>query len=140
MQPTVQCPKICSAQSDGRTEKKRTAVSCWPDAAPFTRFSLRFTVQESNGVCCVDRDSFQEKREEEESGARSERESKNKKSQSESDFESELQQARGFLAGCIYSVVTTHRGNSAKATARLQCEDGKSEMITGLVKFETCLV
>ena len=32
---------------------------------------------------------------------RSERESKNKKSQSESDFESELQQARGFLAGCI---------------------------------------
>ena len=32
-------------------------------------------LQESNGVCCVDRDSFQEKREEEESGARSERES-----------------------------------------------------------------
>ena len=61
-------------------------------------FLLRFTVQESNGVCCVDRDSFQEKREEE-SGARSERESKNSKS--ELDFESELQQARGFLAGCI---------------------------------------
>ena len=28
------------SRTDGQTEKRRTAVSCWPDAAPFTRFSF----------------------------------------------------------------------------------------------------
>ena len=44
-------------------EEDEAAVSCWPDAAPFTRFfpaASANTVQESNGVCCADRDSFQE--------------------------------------------------------------------------------
>ena len=74
MQPTVQCPKICSAQSDGGGAVDCSQLLAGRRAVHTFLIPLpRFTVQESNGVCCVDRDSFQEKREEEESGARSER-------------------------------------------------------------------
>ena len=83
-----------------RRGERETAVSCWPDAAPFTRFSLPLPSKKvTEFVALIEIPSKRKEKKKRVVPDRSERESKNSKS--ELDFESELQQARGFLAGCI---------------------------------------
>ena len=78
-------------RTDGRRSEKRTAVSCWPDAAPFTRFSFASPSKKvTEFVALIEIPSKRKEKKKRVVPDRSERESKNSKS--ELDFESELQQ------------------------------------------------
>ena len=120
LQPTVQCPKICSAQTKKRASDRQTAaVSCWPDAAPFTRFSPPPPPPPPGAQCAPSKKVTEfvalieipsSKRKEE----RGERRRRKVAISSESDFESELKQPSSFdtrriCAGRLraVSVVTT---------------------------------
>ena len=123
----------------GRTEGERpTAVSCWPDAAPFTRFSFPSLASPSKKVTeFVALIEIPSKRKEKKKRVvPDQRESKNKKKgRVRVSRISKVSCKQGDSSLAAFRVETTHRGNSVKIVMMVS-----QKMITGLVKFEVCLV